>query len=228
MGFHRHTYGGTIQRNGSPSTLSRGILKRKIYRDIMHFNADDPNTELSHRTIHAANQLSIYGAVPSWCEEFGQRPDEKEPTSGRFVAKENVQFLKIVKPQEVNSLVQTPRSDDPACGNRLRLFLQSFETLEKEIQITKVCEDASSWKRESIGMCCKTIADVDDGFGDRTPACGEQTHPHADSGSRNHASIPGRTRIGPVLQVILYTFLALMELEFRFHPRQHQIETLGL
>ena len=88
------------------------------------------------------------------------------------MAKENEQQLKNVKPQEVNS---TPRSDNPASENRLREGLQRFDTLEKDIQFTKVCEDASFWRRVSIGMSYKTTPDVDDGFGDRTPACREYT-----------------------------------------------------
>ena len=111
----------------SISALSRGIQKRKNGRDTIHFIADSSNTELLFRTIHPANQLSIYGAVSSWCEEFGQKPNEKEPTS----EKENEQQLKNVKPQEVRSLVQTPRSDNPASGNRLRECPQRFETVEK-------------------------------------------------------------------------------------------------
>ena len=47
----------------SISALSRGILKRKKDRDTMHFNADASNAELFFRTIHSANQLSIYAAV---------------------------------------------------------------------------------------------------------------------------------------------------------------------
>ena len=97
----------------------------------MHFTADAPNTELLNRMIHCASQLSISGAVASWCEEPGRKPNGKEPTSERFVATENEQPLKYVKPQEVNSLGQT---DDPASGNRLRECIQNFETLEKEIQ----------------------------------------------------------------------------------------------
>ena len=93
----------------------------------------------------------------------------REMTSERFTLKENEQILRDVKPQEVNSLVRTPRSDDPVSGNRWRECFQNFETLKKEIQFTKVCEDASFYIRLSIGMCYKTIADVDDGFGDRTP-----------------------------------------------------------
>ena len=95
----------------SISALSRGILKRKNGRATIHFNADSSNRELLIRTIHSSNQLSINGAVSSWCEEFGQEPNEKESTMERFVAKEKEQLLKNVKPKEVNSLVQTPRSD---------------------------------------------------------------------------------------------------------------------
>ena len=109
------------------------------------------------------------------------------------MGKENEQLLKNVKPQEENSLVQTPRSDDPAYGNRLRDCLQIFETLEKSIRFTRVFEDASLWKRVSTGMCYKTIADVDDGFGDRTTACREYRHPRADTDSRIYVAISGRT-----------------------------------
>ena len=70
----------------------------------------------------------------------------REMTSERFTTKENELILKELKPQEVNSLVQTPRSDDPVSGNSLREHIQNFETLEKEIQIRKVYEDASFWK----------------------------------------------------------------------------------
>ena len=114
----------------SISALSRGFLKRTNNRDTIHFNADASNTELLFRTIRSANQLSIDGSVSSWCEEFGQRPNERD--FGQFVEKENEQLVKNVKPQEVNSLVQTPRSDDPASPNRLREHLQNFEnTAEK-------------------------------------------------------------------------------------------------
>ena len=41
--------------------------------------ADASNTELLHRTIHSANQLSIYGAVARWCEDFGMKSDETLP-----------------------------------------------------------------------------------------------------------------------------------------------------
>ena len=72
---------------------------------------------------------------------------------------------------------------------------------------TKVCKDASFFKRVSIGMCHKTIADVHHGFGDRTSACREFSHPRAESHSRSYAAIPERTKIGPVLKVHIIQFL---------------------
>ena len=133
-----------------------------------------------------------------------------------------------MKPKEVNSLLQTPRSDNPASANSLRECLQKFETLEKDIQFTKVCEDASFWRRVSIGMTYRTIPDVDDGFGDRTPACREYTLPRANSASRIYATIPGQTFIGPFFKCISYNILATTELKFRFLPRQRKREPLGL
>ena len=112
MGFHCETDGGTIlKETGHPvfksiSASSCGILKRKK-RVTIHIRADASNTELLFRTIHT--QLRNNGAVACWCEEFGQMPNETEPTSERFVAKENVQLLNNVKPQEVNSLVQNSK-----------------------------------------------------------------------------------------------------------------------
>ena len=38
----------------------------------------------------------------------------------KSVARENEQLLKKREPREVNSLVQTPRRNDEAVGNRLR------------------------------------------------------------------------------------------------------------
>ena len=97
--------------------LARGILKRKNNRDTLHFTAFASNTELFFRIIHPGNQLSIYGAVAGWCEEFGLKLDE---TSEKLTKTENDQMLIEVRPQEVNSLVQSPRNDEPATGNRLR------------------------------------------------------------------------------------------------------------
>ena len=83
-------------------------------------------------------------------------------TAERFATKENEQILKEVKPQEVTSLVQAPQSDDTVSGNRLR------ECPSKHWRKASVIQ-------KYVGKCYKTVADVDDGFGDRTPACRENT-----------------------------------------------------
>ena len=46
------------------------------------------------RTIHSEKQLSIHGAVSSWCKEFAQRtPNQKESIVEKFAAKRNEQLL---------------------------------------------------------------------------------------------------------------------------------------
>ena len=161
----------------SAGALSRGILRRKNIRDTIHFNADALNTELQIRTIHLANQLSIYGAVSI-----------------------NEEILKSVNPQEVNSLERTPRngalakmSGAPVSGNGLQKCLRNFESLEKSIQFTKIREDASFCNRFSIGICYKTISDVDDGLRSNTsmlrahtPSCRQRFQSSCHNCRKNH------------------------------------------
>ena len=61
------------------SALSRGILKKKKGRDTIHFTGDSTNTELFFQTIHSENQLSIYGAVANWWQQFGLAEKENVP-----------------------------------------------------------------------------------------------------------------------------------------------------
>ena len=153
----------------SASALSREILRSFSRMETIHFNADSSNTELLFRIIHSVNQLSIFGAVSSWCEEFGRTPYGKEDTADKSASNQNEKILESVSLQEVNSLVQTPRKQ-PASGNRLREGLQNFEPLSKTFQFTKVCELASFLHRVEAGMSYKAILDVDDGFGAFTRA----------------------------------------------------------
>ena len=137
MGCHRHRDGGTFTETGHPvfkgiSALESWNSEKQGGRCTIHFNADSSNTELLFRTVHEANQLSVFGAESSWWEQFAQRtPNQKVPIVEKFAAKENEQLLKNVKPQELNSLVQSPRSDIWASGNCLQECLQRFETLAK-------------------------------------------------------------------------------------------------
>ena len=56
--------------------LSRGILKSKGHGKLsIHFTAYYPTIETVFRIIISANQLSIYGAVATICEEFETHQD---------------------------------------------------------------------------------------------------------------------------------------------------------
>ena len=56
--------------------LSRGILKSKGHGKLsIHFTADNPTIETIFRIIISVNQLSIYGAVATICEEFETHQD---------------------------------------------------------------------------------------------------------------------------------------------------------
>ena len=99
----------------SISASSRGILNKKNDRDTIHFNAVASNTELLFQIIHSVNQLSVYGAVSTWCEQFGLAEEEKvQEKQKEFVTKG---ALTSVKSQEVKLLVSPPKL---VSGSRLR------------------------------------------------------------------------------------------------------------
>ena len=62
------------------SVLSRGTFKRKQGRNTVHFTADAENIALIMRTIHSSHQLSIYGAVSSWCIDLSGKMQGQEST----------------------------------------------------------------------------------------------------------------------------------------------------
>ena len=66
-------------------------------------------------------------------------------------------------------------------------------------------------------MSYETIPDVDDGFGDRTPACREYTLLRENSDSRIHATIPGHTTIGQFLNVHMTRYLDISGIEIQIH-----------
>ena len=73
-------------------------------------------------------QLSIYGAVASWCDDLAQRiPGQNELIMEKSAANENEQVLKKPEPQEVTSWVQTPRRNDEAVRNSLRECLKKYD-----------------------------------------------------------------------------------------------------
>ena len=120
--------GHPVFRGVSP--LAR-ILRKKNNKETIHFNADALNTELLYRTIHSANQLSVYGAVARWCEDFGMMSDETHPKTKKD------KILKEVQPKEVISWVKAPRNAQPAAGNSLREVPTELRNTENRSPIYK-------------------------------------------------------------------------------------------
>ena len=169
--------------------------------DVVNFGSEIWLDEMCDRSLNLrirANGSAMLARLSHqfrWCEELAQRtPNQKEAAVGNIAAKDKEQLLKNLNPQEVNSLMQSPRSDNRASGNRLRVCLLIFETLERDIQFARDCEDATLARRVFVGMSCKTTPDVEDGLGDRNPACRECTLPREDSNARMNATIPGQTK----------------------------------
>ena len=46
--------------------LSRGVLKRKKFKDSIHYNADPNSAEVLMKTVVSANRLSMSRAVLTW------------------------------------------------------------------------------------------------------------------------------------------------------------------
>ena len=56
--------------------LSRGQLKSKGHGKLsIHFAADELTIDTIYRIIPSVNQLSVYGAVAAFCEEFENHQD---------------------------------------------------------------------------------------------------------------------------------------------------------
>ena len=129
------------------NVLSRGTLKRKQGRNTIHFKADSENIELIMRTIHSANQLSIYGAVSSWCIDLSGRMQGPEFLGMSLsISEENEQLSQQLNPQEVGSLARSsPKTKEP-------------RTLEKapEEQLRTVNERAGFVRTVSKGMYYRT------------------------------------------------------------------------
>ena len=70
------------------------------------------------RTIHSANQLSVHGAVSSWCIDLAEKMHGQTSTGvDRSISDENDQLTKRLDPQEVGSLVRNQPKTEGVAGN---------------------------------------------------------------------------------------------------------------
>ena len=115
--------------------LSRGILKSKGHGKLsIHFTADYPTSETVIRIIISANQLSIYGAVATLCEEFETHQDgsgEPEILMGQSI---------VLGEVKADFLLQ---NDDPSHHQILwQKYEERVESLSPEIKVSRFCIEA--------------------------------------------------------------------------------------
>ena len=97
--------------------VGSGFLKKST----VHYCAEAPNSELSFRTIHSANQLSIFGVILIWCDELTQQIRGQSFLSmEKSVAKVNDQLCRKLELEEVNTLARTVRTSVQAAMDRPR------------------------------------------------------------------------------------------------------------
>ena len=124
-----------FQQSGHPvirgiSAHYRGTLKRISRRNTVHFTADSGNIELMQRTVHSANQLSIYGAVSSWNIDLAENIlGHTSAGVDRSSSEENDQLSKQLNPQEVGSLVRHQPKTEGVAGNSWGDHLQRFDMM---------------------------------------------------------------------------------------------------
>ena len=143
------------------------------------------------RIIVFANQLSLYGAVATMCEEFETHQDR----SGQ----PDVLMGQSIVHSEIKADVFWRMTSIPSHQN---LLLQRYEEriklLSQENKVSKFCMDAGFIHVVEIGQYFMT-KDTEEQFFAR--ACREYTLPRSDESSQPKGWIRGNTRIGPVLEI---------------------------
>ena len=173
--------------------LGRGTLKKKNYRDTIHFKGKYRNVDLLYRTVHSANQLCICGAVTKWCGPNSGEANRSRPEGARKMSPE-IQ----IKQEDLKSLVDIPRPPH-APGNRMLQNLKDFNSM---LFMSKI---------EKGNYHFTTTLDVD-GWRKRTSMCKEYTAPRNREDSKPYASIDAE-KTGPVLNIEIATIIDVPGIE---------------
>ena len=110
------------------------------------------------RTIQSAKQLSIYGAVSSWCDELAEQMlGQTSLRVDKSISKVNDQLSKHLDPQEFGSLVQNQTRTEEAAGNCWRDHIQRFKMLDPDKQVRAINESAGFIRPVFVGMYYRTV-----------------------------------------------------------------------
>ena len=171
--------------------LSRGILKSKGHGKLsIHFAADELTIETIFRNIISDNQLSVYGAVAAFCEEFENHQDgsgEPEILIGQSIV------LGEIK-------AEVPLQNENSSNHQIlwQQYEERIKSLSQESKVSKFCMDAGFVHVVEVGQYFMTKGTGEQFY---AVACREYTLPQDDESSQPRGWIQGNTKIGPVLEV---------------------------
>ena len=135
--------GHSIFRATSP--LSRGTLKSNGHGKLsIHFTADNPTIETVFRIIISANQLSIYGAVATFCEEFETHQDgtgEPDVLMGQSIVLGDI---------KAEILLQNENSSNHQI--LWQQYMERIESLSPESKVSRFCMEAGFMHVVEVGQ----------------------------------------------------------------------------
>ena len=115
--------------------LSRCILKSKGHGKLsIHFTAEYPTSETVFRIIISANQLSIYGAVATFCEEFETHQDG----SGEL----DVLMGQSIVLVEIKAEIPLQNENSPNHQILWQQYMERIESFSPESKVSRFCMEA--------------------------------------------------------------------------------------
>ena len=136
------------------TSLSRCILKSKGHGKLtIHFTADYPTIETVFRIIISANQLSIYGAVATICEEFETHQDGSgEP---------DALMCQSIVLGEIKA--EIPLQNENSSNHQIlwQQYMERIKSLSQESKVSKFCLEAGFVHVVEVGQYFMTKDTVD-------------------------------------------------------------------
>ena len=177
----------------STTPLSRGQLKSKGQGKLsIHFTADEHTIETIFRIILSVNQLSIYGAAATICEEL--------KTHQHGSGEPDVLMGQAIVLGEIKA--EIPLQNENSSNHQIiwQQYIQQFESLSPESKVSIFCMEAGFIRVVEVGQYFMT-KDTGDFRQFRSVACREYTLPRDDPASQPKGWIQGNMRIGFALEV---------------------------
>ena len=155
----------------------------------IHFSADTETVDTIYRIILSVNQLSIYGAVAAFCDEYEGHPDN----TGEPVILEGQSI--VLREVKAEAPAREELEDSKII---LQNIFSKFKSLSPENRLSKFCKEARFMSVVEMGQYFVT-RNASEFL--HTVACREYTLPRDDPASEPKGWIRGNTRIGPILEV---------------------------